>query len=185
MSDADLADVLVGLVRNLTGPLNAVVLLVCWIASFLLFFSGCFRVIRRGDGRGQGETGTGTFLTFATSAVLFAFPQLLDAGGNSLFGYVPEQGTAVLAYGSGEEKHEELLWAVFQIVRFMGMFAFLKAWFVLRDAADGTRGATASQGFAHMVGGICGWWILPLIDAVQTTLGIAPLRIGELGGGSG
>ena len=162
------------------------VLLVCWIASFLLFFSGCFRVIRRGDGRGQGETGTGTFLTFATSAVLFVFPQLLDAGGKSLFGYLPKRGTAVLAYGSGEEKHEELLWAVFQIVRFMGMFAFLKAWFVLRDAADGTRGATASQGF-----GAHGWRNLRLVDPAadstlcRNTLGIAPLHIGELGGSSG
>ena len=185
MSEADLADVLVMLVRNLMGPLKLVVLLVCWAASFFVFFAGCFRVIRHGDGRAQGVSGTGTFLTFATSAVLFVFPQLLDAGGRSLFGQLPSQGTAVLAYGSADEKHEELLWAVFQIVRFMGLFAFLKAWFVLRDAADGTRGATASQGFAHLVGGICGWWILPVIDAVQNTLGIAPLRIGELGGSSG
>ena len=185
MSDADLAGILVGLVRNLTGPLKSVVLLVCWSAGILVFISGCFRLIRRGDGRGQAESGTGTFLTFAASAALLVFPELLDAGGRSLFGYLPSQGTAVLAYGSGEEKHEELLWAVFQIVQLMGMFAFLKAWFVFRDAADGTRGATASQGFAHLVGGIAGWWILPLIDAVQNTLGISPLRIGELGQGSG
>ena len=185
MSDADLADILVGLVWNLAGPLKLVVLLVCWSAGILVFMSGCFRLIRRGDGRGQAESGTGTFLTFAAAAVLGIFPELLDAGGRSLFGHLPGEGTAVLAYGSGEERHQELLWAVFQIVQLMGMFAFLKAWFVFRDAADGTRGATASQGFAHLVGGICGWWILPVVDAVQNTLGISPMRIGELGGGSG
>ena len=173
----NVAEILVSLVRNVSPALMLLVTVVCWIAALVMFLMGCLRLVRMGDGRGQAPSGMGTFLTFMVSVILFSFPEWLSAAGKSLFGFAPASGTAALAYGDSDSGHEELLWAVFQVIRFIGVFAFLKGWFVLRDAADGRNNATAGQGFAHIAGGLGAWHIVALIDVMQTTLGIEPLRI--------
>ena len=108
---------------------------------------------------------------------MFTFPVWLSAGGATVFGYVPEAGTAVLGYGGRSRDYEEMLWAVFQIVRAIGAIGVAKAVFVLRDAGDGRNGATTGKGLAHLAGGLAGWHILAVLDALQSTLGIEPLKI--------
>ena len=46
-----------------------------------------------------------------------------------------------------------------------------------RARADGKPGASGPMAFAHMAGGIAAWHIVAVIEAVQTSLGIAVLNI--------
>ena len=59
----------------------------------------------------------------------------------------------------------------------LGLFAFIRGAFTLRAAADGKPGAGGPKAFAHMAGGIAAWHIVAVIEAVQTSLGIAVLNI--------
>ena len=67
--------------------------------------------------------------------------------------------------------------AVFTLVSLVGLFAFIRGAFTLRAAADGKPGASGPKAFAHMAGGIAAWHIVAVIEAVQTSLGIAVLNI--------
>ena len=67
--------------------------------------------------------------------------------------------------------------AVFTLVSLTGLFAFIRGAFTLRAAADGKPGASGPKAFAHMAGGIAAWHIVAVIEAVQTSLGIAVLNI--------
>ena len=59
----------------------------------------------------------------------------------------------------------------------VGLFAFIRGAFTLRAAADGKPSASGPKAFAHMAGGIAAWHIVAVIEAVQTSLGIAVLNI--------
>ena len=112
--------------------------------------------------------------------MFLAFPEVMSAFGKTAFGERAPGAGASLAYAGGNAADYDLvLWAVFRIVEFVGLFWFLKGWFVLRDAADEKNGATGGKAMAHILGGVCAWHILWVMEAVQNTLGIEVLRISE------
>ena len=118
--------------------------------------------------------------TFLIAAVFLAFPEVISAFGETLFGERSAGAGASLAYAGGNAaQYDMVLWAVFKVVEFVGLFWFLKGWFVLRDAADEKNGATGGKAFAHILGGVCAWHILWVVNALQNTLGIEALRISE------
>ena len=80
-----------------------------------------------------------------------------------------------MAHGGAD--YDALLAAVFTLVSLVGLFAFVRGAFTLRAAADGKHGASGPKAFAHMAGGIAAWHIVAVIEAVQTSLGIAVLNI--------
>ena len=65
-----------------------------------------------------------------------------------------------------------LLLLVSALCYVLALFAF-----ALRAAADGKPDASGPKAFAHMAGGIAAWHIVAVIEAVQTSLGIAVLNI--------
>ena len=181
MESQGLGGALISLVANLMPEARALLSIVCYLLGTALFLAALLRLMRSGEEGLRGPSGYGTAATFLAAVALLTFPQWLDAWGETLFGAVPRGAGASLAYAGGERSgdYEMVLWAVLKIVEAVGVLAFLKSWFVLRDAADGRNGATLGKAFAHMIGGVCGWHIIWVIDRVQNTLGIAPLNISE------
>ena len=177
MNGVDIGEALVAIVRNLSPGASLLFTLFCWIAGFCLLLWSGFRLVRMASDRMSGPSGAGTVMTVVGSVVMFTFPVWLDAGGLTVFGYLPDKGTAVLGYGDKSRDYEEVLWAVFQVVRAIGAIGVVKGVFVLRDAGDGRNGATTGKGLAHLGGGMAGWHILAVLDALQSTLGIEPLKI--------
>ncbi len=175
-----LADAMVKAVRAVLLPGKDLISIACYVIGLSAAFAGLLRLMRSSEQGMRGPTGTGTAATFLLAAVFLAFPQVISAFGVTLFGAGGGEGGASLAYAGGNAPQYDLvLWAVFKVVEFVGLFWFLKGWFVLRDSADEKNGATAGKAFAHIVGGVCAWHILWVIDRVQNTIGIAPLRISE------
>ena len=181
MESRGLGGALISLVADLLPEARGLVSIVCYLLGGALFLVALLRLMRSGEDGLRGPSGYGTSATFLAAIVFLTFPQWLDAWGNTLFGGRPEGAGATLAYAGGDRagQYEMVLWAVLKIVEAVGILAFLKSWFVLRDAADGRNGATLGKWFAHMIGGVCGWHIIWVIDRVQNTLGVAPLRISE------
>ena len=182
MDGPGLADALVKAVGIVLLPGKALVSILCYVIGLGAAFVGLLRLMRSSEQGARGQSGTGTVATFLLSAVFLAFPEVVSAFGVTLFGAGGrgEGAGASLAYAGGNApQYDLLLWAVFKVVEFVGLFWFLKGWFVLRDSADERNGATAGKAVAHILGGVCAWHILWVIDRVQSTLGIAPLRISE------
>ena len=147
-----------------------------YVLGLGVFGAGLFRLVRMSEPHGRAAGGAGTVMCFALGAAMFSFPAWLESGGVSLFGEGPR--TSVLSYGAGAgvAEYNALLGALFAIVQFVGVVSFLRGWFVLRAAADGWARATMGSGVWHIAGGLLAWHIVPVLDAIQTTIGVEVLR---------
>ena len=176
MPGNDAGQALVSLVRDLAPGLALLIAAVCYLLAFAAFLQGLFRLLRMSNGGGEAPGGWGTALSFVIAAVMATFPSWLDAAGGSLFGAPHPPAAAAIGYGAGAPRHDALLAAVFTVVRLVGLGAFLRGVFVLRAAADHRPGASAGRASAHILGGIGGWHITAVVDALQNSLGIQVLR---------
>ena len=177
----DLADALIALVADLTPGLLAATSIVCYLAGLAMMGVTAARLLKHAVrfGGGAPPVAMGTAATLIVGIALITLPSWMDATAHSLFGGTPATSTATLGYGGAGAGVEidALLEAVFAIVAFVGLFAFVRGLFILRAGADGKPSATLGAAAAHLVGGIAAWHIVALIDAVQTTLGIAVLTV--------
>lgn len=177
MQGNDLAQALVSLVRDLELPLAMLMAALCYVLGLAAFLQGALRLLKTSEDKFHAPSGTGTALSFLLCAVLVSFPSWLAGAGESLFGAGRTAAGASLGYGARGAHYDALLGAVFVIVNYCGLFAFLKGLFVLRAAADGAPGAGGPRAFMHLLGGALAWHVAAVVDAVQTTLGIQVLRI--------
>ena len=177
MQGNDLADALISLVRDLEPGLELLVSIACYLLGLLAFFQGAARLLKTSEDKFHAPSAAGTALSFLICVVMVAFPSWLAGAGESLFGIGRTAAGASLGYGGRGADYDALLGAVFAIVAWAGLFAFLRGAFVLRAAADGAPGATAAKAFLHMLGGVAAWRMTDVIEAVQTTLGIRVLNI--------
>ena len=180
MDGPGLADALVKAVGIVLPAGKLLVSILCYVIGLAVAFVALLRLMRSSEQGMRAPSGIGTVATFLVAAVFLAFPEVMSAFGKTAFGERAPGAGASLAYAGGNAADYDLvLWAVFRIVEFVGLFWFLKGWFVLRDAADEKNGATGGKAMAHILGGVCAWHILWVMEAVQNTLGIEVLRISE------
>ena len=172
----DIGGAMVKAVGDLKAPVMAVILLACYALAILAFIQGCFRVLRHANSGGGGPPLWGAGLSFLMAAVLAWVPNVLWAAGETFFAG-STASAATLGYATRGAGYEKLLAALFWAVNVVGLLAFVKGLFVLRGASDGAPGATVSGAAMHMAGGVMAWHIVPLIGAVQATLGISVLTI--------
>ena len=173
----DVGQALVSLVRDLEPRLLVAISILCWIIALVCFAQGCARTLRHARDPFQAPRFGGIVLSFVLTAVFASLPSILSAAGESLFGAGASAASVGLGYGGRSASYEELLRAVLIIVNIVGLIAFLRGALLLRSAADGQAGATPGKAFMHMLGGICGWYIVYVIQAVQVSLGITVLQI--------
>ena len=177
VSAAGFDERLVAAVAEIDSGFSALLFVVAYILGLAAYGSGLFRMMRMSQDRLRGPGGAGTVLCFALGTVMFSFPSWLESGGLTLFG--SGERVRTLSYGGVDaERYDALLAALFSCVQFVGVVAFLKGWFVLRAAADGFGRSTMASGVWHIVGGLLGWHIVPVLAAVQQTIGVELLRAG-------
>ena len=171
-----IGEALVKAVADLEGPLYLLLSVICYLLALVAFFQGCMRLLKYNEDKYHAPSVSGTLVSFLIAVVLVALPRVLEAGGATFFqGDAPV--TVSLGYGARAADFDRMLGAVFTIVEFVGLLAFLKGIYVLRAASDGTGGATVPSAAMHMLGGLMLWHIGWVLLAVQTTLGISVLRI--------
>ena len=173
----DLGQAMISLVRDLEPGLLLLVSALCYVLALFAFAQGLLRLLKTSEDKFHAPSGGGTALSFLICIVMAALPSWLSAAGESLFGSGARPAAASLGYGARGADYDALLAAVFTLVSLVGLFAFIRGAFTLRAAADGKPGASGPKAFAHMAGGIAAWHIVAVIEAVQTSLGIAVLNI--------
>lgn len=171
----DLAAALVRLAVDVEPAILGLVGVGCYVLAVVAFLAGCLRVVRHADAPARAPSGTGTVLCFVNVAVLVTLPSWLDAAGETLFGAARTAASASLGYGDPRADWTATLAAVFTIVSLIGLFAVVRGLFALRAAADGKASVAAAA--MHLLGGALAWHVVPLVAAVQETLGITVLAI--------
>lgn len=172
-----LAGALIALVENITAPVLGLISVACWILAICAFLAGALRLIQHAS-QGRTPSGWGTLMWFMVAVVLVRLPEWVAAAGRSLFATAPSNAQVTLGYGAPTADWTQLIGAVLTIVSLIGLLAIIKGLFALRAAADGSGRETVPAASMNIIGGVCAWHIVPLLDAVQTTLGVTALRIG-------
>ncbi len=167
---------LIRAVEDLDARVMALIWVICFLLAVLAFIQGCLRLMRHANAGGAGPSLWSAGVSFLIAGVLMALPGVLAGAGETFFGR-DTATSAMLSYSGGGHDYGELLAALAWIVRVVGLISFVKGIYVLRGASDGAPGATVSGASMHMIGGVMAWHILPLLTAVQTTLGISVLKI--------
>jgi len=168
--------------QNLFGPITVVLNFFGYIAGTILIMIAIMRLIKSAQEGARGPAGLGTFMTFVAGGALISFNQLMTAMSMSLFNLPFTRTFATLKYVAGmsttEQDHVNMI--ISAILKFMivvGLISFVRGIFIIRDVAEGKQQASIMAGVTHMVGGSLAVNLGPVLNAVQSTLGIATYGI--------
>ncbi len=169
-------------VNNIDGPVRQLVSITCFLLGMLLTASGIMRLIRQEQDGPRGPTAMGTWITFVTAAVLFAFPQVMDAITFSMFADGVGNINPVLAYGVDSQTDiyksaQRTMEAVFLFAQLVGWVSFIRGFVILRKVADGSSRSSTTAAFTHIIGGALAVNLAPFVRVVQHTVGLPGVLI--------
>ncbi len=183
------------LANDVLGPMHILMNVFAFIAGTILIMIGISRLTKSAQDGARGPGGIGTVMTFVTGGMLIsynemvrAFTQTLGMGKSDLLGLgidLPLGVTATyatLAYTQGMSDAEiahahHVISAIIKFMIVIGLVSTIRGIFILRGAAEGNQQSSLMAGVTHLVGGALAVNLGPLINAVQSTLGIAEYGI--------
>ncbi len=169
---------LVSLVSDIFRPTHGLVVVFAYLAGLVFLIIGISRLLKSEQDGPRGPGGFGTIMTFLVSGCFFSIDSLVTLFSNSMFTSYNRIAThAVLKIGTGDAVvNAHLLAVISGVLGFMilvGWISFLRGFFILRDVAEGNQQASFMAAVTHMVGGILAVNLGPLMNAVQSTLGLS------------
>lgn len=170
------------LMSNTFGPLHVALNFFCIVAGMIFIMIGISRIIRSSQEGARGPGGRGTIATFIVAGVLLSANALMRAMSSSLFGSVVTTTNADLKYTTGMDPLEvaatyNVISAVLKFMIIIGLISFVRGIFIMRDVAEGNQQASTMSGITHILGGALAVNLGPLLNAIQTTLGITTFGV--------
>ena len=182
--------ILMCFMNDVMGPLHVVLNFFAFCAGIILLMIGISRLIKTAQDGPRGPGGLGTVATFVAAGALIAYNEMVRAvsatiGGSNLFGQTATFATIgydVCGGGVGSTCAESdaahaTISAILQFVIIVGLISFVRGIFIMRAVAEGNQQASIMAGVTHIVGGAVAVNLGPLLNAVQTTLGIGGFGI--------
>ncbi len=168
--------------QNIIGPSHVVLNFFCFVAGLIFIMIGTSRIIKSAQDGPKGPGGLGTVSTFVIGGILISATTILSAISASLFDTTTTATTASLTYTSGMTSAEtdaayNVISAVLKFMIIIGMISFVRGIFIMRDVAEGNQQASTMAGMTHIIGGALAVNLGPLLNAVQTTLGVTAFGV--------
>lgn len=165
-------------VSDIWNPVGYLMVGFCYLAGILLVITGIFRMLKRTDDGVRGPGGIGTIFCFLVGGALLSVDAMIGAFSTSLFDSSEVASFAVLRYTAGMGTEEvihvhNVISAVLAFMMIVGIISFIRGLFILKDYSNGDQQASLMASFTHLFGGALAINLGPLLNAVQTTLGIA------------
>ena len=162
---------------EMLGPIHVFLNFFGYIAGLIFIMIGISRLMKSSQDGARGPGGLGTVGTFTTGAVLISAPTLIHSMSTSLFGTTITATKAKLTYTTGMSITEKaaaynVINSVLQFMIIIGLISFVRGIFIMRDVTEGNQQASAMSGITHIVGGALAVNLGPVLNAIQTTLGI-------------
>ncbi len=164
-------------VTDLLGPLHSVLNFFTLCAGIIFIMIGISRLLKSEQDGPKAPNGIGTAMTFLTGGLLISFSDFMRLITTTLFSSSTTATYAELQYTVGmtgaELAHVHMV--VSAILKFMimvGLLSFARGIFIIRSVSEGNNQASIMAGVTHIVGGALAVNLGPLLNAVQSTLGI-------------
>ena len=178
------------LVMDIFKPLLRLLSGFSYIAGIILVMIGIGRMLKSSQDGPRGPGGIGTMFTFFVAGCLFAIDSIIGAVGGTffnanffgavgLFGGGPNYIATMsfLSMSTGDANIDSHILAVIgSVVGFMilvGVIAFIRGIFILRDVAEGNQQASLMAAITHIVGGAFAVNIGSVMNAMQSTFGLS------------
>lgn len=179
---AGLDGILVCLMQDVMAPIHVVLNFFAFCAGTILIMIGISRLIKSAQDGPRGPGGLGTITTFVVGGALISYNELVRAATSTLFGNPRTAASSQLQYTDGLAGAEiDSAHAVIDsVVKFMilvGLISFVRGLFILRSVAEGNQQASMMAGVTHVIAGAVAVNIGPLINAVESTLGLTAYGI--------
>lgn len=176
------------MMNDVMGPAHVVLNGFAFCAGIIFLMIGISRLIKTAQDGPKGPGGLGTFGTFVCAGALISYNELIRAFTSTLslglYGALPLTRTyATIAYAGGISSTDMMpiytvISAVLKFMIIVGLFSFVRGIFILRSLAEGNGGQGAlMSGVTHMIGGAMAINLGPVIQLLQTSLGISAYGI--------
>lgn len=167
---------------DMMAPTHVVLNFFCFCVGIVFLMIGVSRLIRSAQDGARGPGGLGTIMTFVTGASLISYNEMVRAFSTTLFSNPVTLTYATLQYTTGMLDPEiaaahAVITAIIQFVIIVGLISFVRGIFIVRSVAEGNSQASIMSGITHMIAGALAVNLGPLLNAVQSTLGIGGFGI--------
>jgi hypothetical protein len=124
-------------------------------------------------------------MTFIVGGALISFSPMVSALSTSFFSDAATGTSTFAVLQSGyedmdQEVQNHVLLVISAVVKFMifvGLVSIMRGIFLVRDVAEGSQQASLMAATTHLIGGALAVNLGPLVNAVQSTLGITELGV--------
>lgn len=173
---------LVNFMQDIYGPMTSVMNWFGYLAGTIFILIGISRLIKTSQDGPRGPGGLGTLITFFVGGALLAFSPMVSAFSMSLFNNPTTYTYATLAHTTGMDpevvvRTHAVISAVIKFMIVVGLISIMRGFFLLRGVAEGQQQASLMASVTHLVGGALAVNLGPLMNAVQSTLGLTDYGI--------
>jgi hypothetical protein len=172
---------LVALFLDIYEPLISLIFAFGYLAGLVLVFVGISRILKTAQDGPRGPTGMGTIMCFVIAGVLFSLSSIMGAFSNSMFESSTVATFAILETSSGDAAVDghvlAMISTVLVFMTIIGYISFMRGFFIIKDVAEGSGQASLMAGVTHIFGGALAVNLGPLLNAVQSTLGLSSFGI--------
>ena len=177
-----LDEAMVCFMKDILGPSHVLLNFFAFIAGMIFIMIGISRLTKSAQEGARGPGGIGTISTFVIGGLLMSATTILRAFSTSFFNSPITETIANLTYTTGMSPVEtdavyNVINAVLQFMIIIGMVSFVRGIFIMRDVSEGGQQASTMSGLTHIIGGALAVNLGPLLNAVQTTLGITAFGV--------
>lgn len=174
------------LMADTLTPMHVVINFFTTVAGIIFAMIGISRLMKSAQDGARAPGGIGTIMTFATAGALLSYNALMRVITSSMsmgsLGLATTATYAKMQYVTGmtatEQQHvHTVISAILKFLIIVGLISFVRGIFIIRSVAEGNSQASLMAGVTHMVGGALAVNLGPLINLVQTTLGITTYGI--------
>lgn len=180
------------LILDIFKPMLKLVSAFSYLAGIILVMIGIGRLLKTSQEGAKGPGGIGTIFTFLVAGMLLSIDVVIGAAVGTFFGdsftgliggalgvsnssEIASFGVLSLSTGSAAiNSHiESVISAVVGFMIIVGVIAFVRGIFILRDVAEGGQQASLMAAVTHIIGGAFAVNIGGVINAVQSTFGLS------------
>lgn len=172
---------MVALFLDIYTPLMSLIFGFAYLAGLVLTVVGISRIIKSAQDGPRGPTGMGTIMTFVVAGILFSLSTIMASFSTSMFQSTTVATFAVLGTSTGDAAIDDHILAIISTVlvfmTIIGYISFLRGFFILKDVAEGSGQASLMAAVTHIFGGALAVNLGPLMNAVQSTLGLNTIGV--------
>jgi hypothetical protein len=168
---------MVNFTADMFGPMLFALNFFGYVTGAVLLMVGISRLLKSAQEGPRGPGGIGTIMTFLAAGAMLSMSPMIGAFSQTFFASDTAATQATLVYSTGmntaEVQHvQAVVSAILQFMIVLGVVAFLRGIYIIREVAEGNSQASIMAGITHMVGGALAVNLGPVMNAIQTTLGL-------------